>query len=183
MKKRIWLELFLVFCKIGTFTIGGGYAMVPLIQDALVEKKKWITEEEFIDSLVIAQSTPGPLAVNTGIVTGYRIGKIPGMIFATLGAVLPSFVIILALATFLSSVREEKIFISFFNGVKPVAVALIFISVIKMGQNSHISFKTAIIPLVIGLIVAYTSISPIAVIILTLILGNIYYKRKDKEEK
>lgn len=183
MKKRVWLDLFLVFCKIGTFTIGGGYAMVPLIQEALVDKKKWLTEEEFIDSLVVAQSTPGPLAVNTGIITGYRIDGVLGMIFATLGAVLPSFVIILALATVLSGVRDQKLFIDFFNGVKPVAVALIFISVIKMGRNSHITLKAAIIPLIIGLIVAYTTISPIVIIILTFILGNIYYKKKDEKKK
>ena len=183
MRKKLYLELFLVFCKIGAFTIGGGYAMIPLIQDAIVNKKKWLSNDDFLDSLVIAQSTPGPLAVNTGIITGYRIGGVFGVFAATLGAVLPSFLIILALATFLSSVREEKIFIDFFNGVKPVAVALIFISVIKMGEAININYKKIILILFIAFLVAYLNISPILIIILTFVLGNFYFKKiGDKEE-
>lgn len=176
MKKNIYLELFLVFFKIGGFTIGGGYAMVPLIKEALVDQKKWLNDEEFVDGLAIAQSAPGILAVNTAIITGQKIAGTLGMIVGTLGAVLPSFVMILALATFLSAVRDSHIFISFFNGVKPVTVALIFISVIKMAKSAKINLKTAVLPLGVGLIVAYTPISPIVVIIITMIVGNLYFK-------
>ncbi|MCF2625903.1 chromate transporter [Fusobacterium perfoetens] len=180
MKKSVYFELFLVFFKIGAFTIGGGYAMVPLIKEALVDKKKWLNDEEFVDGLAVAQSAPGILAVNTAIITGNKIAGPFGTIAGTLGAVLPSFLMILALATFLSGVRDSKIFISFFNGIKPVTVALIFISVIKMAKSTKINMKTAIIPLGVGILVAYTPVSPIVVIIFAMILGNVYFKIKDK---
>ncbi len=182
MKKNIYWDLFLVFFKIGAFTIGGGYAMVPLIKEALVDKKKWLSDNEFVDSLAIAQSAPGILAVNTAIITGQKIAGPLGTVAGTLGAVLPSFLMILALATCLSEVRNSRIFISFFNGIKPVTVALIFISVIKMGKSAKINLKTAFLPLAVGLIVAYTFISPIVVIILTMIIGNIYFKKKDESK-
>ena len=103
MKKNIYWDLFLVFFKIGAFTIGGGYAMVPLIKEALVDKKKWLSDNEFVDSLAIAQSAPGILAVNTAIITGQKIAGPLGTVAGTLGAVLPSFLMILALATCLSA--------------------------------------------------------------------------------
>lgn len=182
-KNSIYYKLFLVFFKIGAFTIGGGYAMVPLIKEALVDKNKWLNDEEFVDGLAIAQSTPGILAVNTAIITGTKIAGKLGAVVAALGAVLPSFIMILILATTLSSVRNSSIFIAFFNGIKPVTVALIFISVIKMAKSTKISLKKSIIPLSIGFLVAYTPLSPISVIIITMIVGNIYFAWKDKKEK
>lgn len=89
MKKEV--ELFWAFFKIGAFTLGGGYAMIPMMQDEIVSKKKWLTDEEFLDALAIAQSSPGVLAVNTSIMTGYRISGALGIAAAVLGAVLPSF--------------------------------------------------------------------------------------------
>lgn len=182
MKKNVHMELFLIFLKIGAFTIGGGYAMVPLIKEALVEKKKWLSDEEFVDSLAVAQSAPGVLAVNTAIMTGEKVAGKMGMFSASFGAVLPSFLMILALATFMSSVKDSKIFMSFFSGLKPVTVALIFISVIKMAKSAKINIKTGIIPLVIGFLVAYTPVSPIAVIIGAMVLGNFYFKWKDDKK-
>lgn len=182
MKKNIYIELFSVFFKIGAFTIGGGYAMVPLIKEALVDKKNWLTDDEFVDSLAIAQSAPGILAVNTAIITGEKIAGKLGTVAGVAGAILPSFLMILALATFMSSVRDSKIFISFFNGIKPVTVALIFISVIKMAKSAKLNLKTAVIPLVIGCLVAFTPVSPIVILIATMIIGNIYFKKKDEKE-
>lgn len=182
MKKNIYIDLFLVFLKIGAFTIGGGYAMVPLIKEALVDRKKWLNDEEFVDGLAIAQSAPGILAVNTAIITGNKIAGPLGTFAGTLGAVLPSFLMILALATFLSGVRDAKIFISFFSGIKPVTVALIFISVFKMAKSAKITLKTLFIPVGVGLLVAYTPVSPIIVIICAMIGGNIYYKSKEDKE-
>ena len=182
-KNSIYYKLFLVFFKIGAFTIGGGYAMVPLIKEVLVDKNKWLNDEEFVDGLAIAQSTPGILAVNTAIITGTKIAGKLGAVVAALGAVLPSFIMILILATSLSSVRNSPIFVAFFNGIKPVTVALIFISVIKMAKSTKISLKKSIIPLSIGFLVAYTPLSPISVIIITMIVGNIYFAWKDKKEK
>jgi len=183
LKKNIYFRLFLVFFKIGAFTIGGGYAMVPLIKEALVDKNGWLNDEEFVDGLAIAQSTPGILAVNTAIITGSKIAGKIGAIVAALGAVLPSFFMILILATTLSSVRNTPMFVAFFNGLKPVTVALIFISVIKMAKGAKVNLKTSIIPLSIGLLVAYTPLSPISVIIITMVVGNIYFAWKDKRGK
>lgn len=183
MKNNIYSKLFLVFFKIGAFTVGGGYAMVPLIKEALVDKNRWLNDEEFVDGLAIAQSTPGILAVNTAIITGAKIAGKIGAIVAALGAVLPSFFMILILATTLSSVRNTPMFVAFFNGLKPVTVALIFISVIKMAKGAKVNLKTSIIPLSIGLLVAYTPLSPISVIIITMVVGNIYFAWKDKRGK
>ncbi len=183
MKNNIYSKLFLVFFKIGAFTIGGGYAMVPLIKEALVDKNRWLNDEEFVDGLAIAQSTPGILAVNTAIITGAKIAGKIGAIVAALGAVLPSFFMILILATTLSSVRNTPMFVAFFNGLKPVTVALIFISVIKMAKGAKVNLKTSIIPLSIGFLVAYTPLSPISVIIITMVVGNIYFAWKDKRGK
>lgn len=182
MKKNIYVELFLVFFKIGAFTIGGGYAMVPLIKEALVDKKKWLKDDEFVDALAIAQSAPGVLAVNTAIITGEKIGGKMGAAVGALGAVIPSFLMILALATFMSSVRDSKMFTAFFNGIKPVTVALIFISTIKMAKSAKLTLKTIILPISVGFLVAYTPLSPIIVIILTMIIGNIYFKWADEKK-
>ena len=92
MKKS--LELFWIFFKIGLFTFGGGYAMIPQIKEVVIEKKKWISEEEMLDIIAIAESTPGPIAINSATYIGYKQNKILGSIFATLGVVLPSFLII-----------------------------------------------------------------------------------------
>lgn len=182
-KDNIYLKLFLVFFKIGAFTIGGGYAMVPLIKDALVDKNNWVNDDEFVDSLAIAQSTPGILAVNISIITGTKIAGKLGAVVSALGAVLPSFLMILILATVLSSVRNSPIFVAIFKGIKPVTVALIFISVIKMAKSAKLNLVRAIIPLSVGILVAYTPLSPIAVIIITMIVGNLYFSWKDRSDK
>ena len=96
---KIYFELFWIFFKIGTFTLGGGYAMVPLIQTEIVEKKKWIEKEEFINLLALAQSSPGALAINMAVFVGFKIKKYLGMIATVLGAALPAFLIIWLLAT------------------------------------------------------------------------------------
>lgn len=106
-----------------------------------------------------------------------------GTVAGTLGAILPSFLMILALATFMTSVRDSKVFIAFFNGLKPVTVALIFISVIKMAKSTKINLKTVIFPIVVGFLAAYTPISPIMIIIFVMIAGNIYFKHKDEKEE
>ena len=97
MKKNKIVEIFILFFKIGAFTIGGGYAMLSLIEDEIVNKKKWLGQEEFVDGMAIAQSTPGVLAVNISLITGYKIAGFMGMFAGMLGAVLPSFFIVLFL--------------------------------------------------------------------------------------
>ena len=178
-----YVDMFLVFFKIGIFTIGGGYAMVPLIQDQIVNQKKWMEEDEFIDILAVAQSSPGPIAVNTAVFVGDRVGGKFGVLCTTLGAVLPSFLIILLIAMFFEGIKNSQAFIAIFKGIKPAVVALIVVPVVTMSKKSKINIKNFWIPLTVGVLVAYTSLSPILFIILGMIGGNIYYAYKDKEDK
>lgn len=180
-KDNIVLKIFIVFLKIGAFTIGGGYAMLSLIEDEIVNKKKWLNQDEFLEGMVIAQSVPGVLAVNISIITGYKIAGFSGMLAGVLGSILPSFLIVLLLSKFLMIYRHTKIFVAFFNGLKPAVVALILISVLRIAKSSKINHKNFIIPLGIALIVKYTDISPIYIIVLTMFLGNIYYSYYDEK--
>ncbi|MBR3031701.1 MAG: chromate transporter [Clostridiales bacterium] len=118
--------LFLTFFKIGLFTFGGGYAMIPLIENICVEKKKWITHEEMMDITVIAESTPGPIAINLATYVGYKQKKTAGALIATLGMVLPSFCIIYIISKFLDNFLEITWVASAFRGIK-IAVALLII--------------------------------------------------------
>ena len=171
---KIYLEMFLVFLKIGAFTIGGGYAMVPLIEAEVVDRKKWIEKDEFIDTLALAQSSPGPIAVNTAVFVGFKIERYKGAFFTTLGAVLPSFIMILAIATFFSQIRNMQAVESMFKAIRPAVVALIASSVISLSKSSKIKGKTYIIPIVVALAVKYLNVTPILFIILAAIGGNIY---------
>ena len=120
------LELFLTFAKVGVFTFGGGYAMISIIEDTCVERKKWITHDEMMDLTVIAESTPGPIAINAATYVGYKHGGIPGSVMATVGMVLPSFVIILAIASLLDHFLEIVWIANAFRGIK-IAVGFLIL--------------------------------------------------------
>ena len=122
---NIYLEAFGIFFKIGAFTIGGGYAMVPLIENEIVTKRKWIAQEDFIDLLAISQSAPGILAVNISIFIGYKLRGIRGSIITALGTILPSFIIILAIALFFHSFKDNPIVERIFKGIRPAVVGLL----------------------------------------------------------
>ena len=121
------IELFLTFAKIGLFTFGGGYAMIALIEDACVERKKWITHEEMMDLTVIAESTPGPIAINCATYVGYRQKGFWGSVIATLGMVFPSFVIIYVISMFLDRFLEITLIANAFRGIK-LAVGLLIVN-------------------------------------------------------
>ncbi len=120
------LELFLTFLKIGMFTFGGGYAMISIIENNCVEKKKWIIHDEMMDITVIAESTPGPIAINCATFVGYKIAGVFGAIAATFGVVLPSFVIIFVISTFLDNFLEIPVVANAFMGIKVGVGILIF---------------------------------------------------------
>ena len=129
---KILSDLFLVFFKIGLFTFGGGYAMLALIEDICVEKKKWITHEEMMDITVIAESTPGPIAINLATYVGYKLRKIPGALIATIGMIIPSFFIVFLISQFLDRFLEIKWVSSAFQGIKIAVVILIIDAAVKM---------------------------------------------------
>lgn len=127
--------IFFSFFKIGLFTFGGGYAMLPLIERELIEKRGWIAHREFLDLLTLAQSVPGPIAVNTSVFVGYKVRGLKGAAAALLGTVLPSFVIILAIALFFADIRQNPVVDAAFKGMRPAVVALIIGPVISLARG------------------------------------------------
>ena len=182
MKKNKIFEIFILFFKIGAFTIGGGYAMLSLIEDEIVNKKKWLSKEEFVDGMAIAQSTPGVLAVNISLITGYKIAGFAGMIVGMLGAVLPSFFIVLFLSQILLTYGNHPLVIAVFNGVKPAITALILVSVYRIGKSANINRYNFIVPIIVALLIRFFGVSPIIIIVTTMIVGNIFYMLKEKRE-
>jgi len=144
----IIIELFLTFAKIGLFTFGGGYAMLSIIENICVEKKNWITHDEMMNITVIAESTPGPVAINCATFVGYKKGKLLGAIFATIGVALPSFIIIFAISMFLEGFLEITWIAHAFLGIKIAVGILILDAAIKMIKKMQKK------PLQIGILLA-----------------------------
>ena len=174
-------DLFLTFAKIGSITFGGGYAMLPIIQREIVEKKKWATETEVMDYYAVGQCTPGVIAVNTATFIGYRLKGISGGIIATLGVVFPSLVIIMIIAMFLKNFANFEIVKHAFGGIRVAVVALIISSIIKLWKSSvknYIGFIIAIVAFALG---AILQLSPIYVVIGAAIVG-LLAKNKGEEK-
>lgn len=177
----MYFEMFKAFFKIGAFTIGGGYAMVPLIQDEVVEKKEWLSDEEFVDIMAIAEITPGPVAVNTSTYVGYKLKGVKGSIVCTLSTVLPSFLIILLIVTSLWKYRNNAIIEKAFLGIRPAVAALVFSAVYKIGKGMNVNKYMLAIGLITVLAVVVFNVSPI-IIILVVAFGSIgYYKNREKK--
>ena len=140
--KRKALGLFATFFKIGAFTFGGGYAMIPLIQREIVDKKQWATNEDLLDIIAIAESTPGPIAVNAATFIGSKIDGFFGALFATLGVVLPSFLIILAIARCYKKFKSSKIVAGLMSGLKPAVIGLIAAAVLTVGKTVFLNSAT-----------------------------------------
>lgn len=128
-------KLFLIMLKIGLFTFGGGYAMIPLLENEFVEKHKWIEHEEFMDMLAIAESSPGPIAINCSTYIGYKLGKFWGSLLATIGVCIPSFVIIFFVSLFFNKFLEIEIVANAFKGIQVCVIFLIMSAGIKMLKN------------------------------------------------
>ena len=173
---NFYLNAFCTFFKIGLFTIGGGYAMVPLIEEEVVNKKQWITQEEFIDLLAVSQSGPGVFAVNFSIFIGYKLRKFPGALALALGAILPSFLIILAIALFFHQYKEYKVVENIFKGIRPAVVALIATPTFSMAKSAKINKYTLWIPIVSALLIWLLGVSPVYIIAIAGVGGFIYGK-------
>ena len=167
----IYLELFLTFAKIGAFTFGGGYAMLPMLQSEVVNKKHWATDDELLDYFAVGQCTPGVIAVNTASFIGYYRKGIPGCIVATAGVIAPSVVIILIIASLLTNFADIRMVQHALAGIRIAVCVLILQAVIKM-YRSGVKDKTGIVIFVITLILAVFNILPtIAVIIIAAVTG------------
>ncbi|MCK9158920.1 MAG: chromate transporter [Bacteroidaceae bacterium] len=176
----IYLKLFCIFFKIGAFTLGGGYAMIPIIENEIVTKKKWISPEDFVDLLAIAQSLPGVLAVNISIFVGYKLKGLRGSIVTTFGVIIPSFTIILAIALFFHNFKDNPIVERIFKGIRPAVVALIAAPVFSLAKSTHINRYTAWIPIVCALLIWLLGFSPIWIIIGAGLGGYLWGRYKGK---
>lgn len=176
------IQLFFTFMRIGAFTLGGGYAMLDMIESAVVNKRRWINKDEFWDMITVVQMLPGVFAVNTALYTGYKIKGVQGAAAACLGAVIPSFVIILLIAAFFLDYKSNPVVERVFKGIRPCVVALILSPSIKMLKNSKLTYKTIVIPVLTVLISLLFNASPVYIIILSLVacVGTAYYQQRKK---
>lgn len=174
--------MFSTFFKVGAFTIGGGYAMIPIIQREIVDKKKWIEEEEFLDAIAISQGSPGPVAVNLSILVGYKLKGLKGALTCCLGTILPSFLIILLIATVFSQFRNNPIIEKVFLGIRPAVVALIASAVYQLTKRSKLGYNKLLISLVSMAAIVFFGISPIYLILIGGIGSILYFKGKRDRE-
>lgn len=175
-------KLFLAFFRIGFFTIGGGYAMLPLIQKEVVDVNGWLNEEEFIDAIAISQSSPGAVAVNISVFIGYRLGGVVGAIVSTLGTVLPSVIIILVVAMFLYQYKDITIVEKVFLGIRPAVVALIASSVVMLAKGLGFSVERIVLAVISFVLIVFVNISPIFVILGGGIITGLYYNLIKKDD-
>ena len=191
MRSNLYLKLFISFFKIGAFTFGGGWAMIPLIEREVVDKQNWIKREDFVDALAIAQSLPGVLAVNISILIGNKLRGLKGCLMATLGTILPSFLIILAIAIWFVQTYDNPVVERIFKGIRPAVVALIVSPVFSTAKTARINIRTVIIPIIVALSIWLGGISPIWFVLLGAIGGILYCnhviasskQKSNKEEK
>lgn len=193
MKKKNLLILFLTFLKIGAFTFGGGYAMIAILENEFVEKKKWITKEEFLDMVAIAESTPGPIAINSATYIGYRQAGFFGSLFSTLGVVIPSFVIIFLISLFFDEFLQFKYVQYAFKGIQACVVYLILSAGIKMLKGLkktalNIIILVSVICLMLSISIFAWNFSSIYLILISGAIGLVAYhislvKKKDEVEK
>lgn len=173
----LW-QLFWEFTKIGAFTIGGGYMMVPAIQDA-ISRKGWIDDDELLDIVAISQSAPGLLTVNMSIFTGYRLRGIPGSIVATLGCIFPPFVIILVIAMVAGNLQDHPLVIKICKGIRPAAVAIIASYMVKLSRRNGKNLWQWCITVITLILIAFLKVSPIYLLIILIFASMaIAYGRK-----
>lgn len=166
------LKIFYSFFKIGLFTFGGGFAMIPLIEREVIERRGWIAKDDFVDMLVLAQSAPGPIALNTAVFAGYKVRGFAGAMAAVLGVVVPSFSIILLVAIFFANIRYNPVVDAAFKGMRPAVVALIVAPL--MGIVKGMAWWAMAVVVAVGLMVWYFSISPIFFLVAGAAAGVIY---------
>ncbi len=178
--KILW-ELFFTFARIGAFTFGGGYAMLPMFQRELVEKKGWTTEEALMDYYAIAQCTPGVIAVNTATLVGYKVKGSFGAVIATFGVIFPSFVIISVIAAILTNFAELAVVQNAFVGIRACVCALILDAVIKLGKKAIKDIPTLLIAVLVFVLTCFFNLSPIILVLVAGVAGLLLQGRKFSE--
>ncbi len=179
--KNLYLQLFTTFLKIGAFTFGGGWAMIPLIEREVVDRHRWISREEFMDELAVAQALPGILAVNVAVSIGNKLRGVRGSLAAAMGTILPSFVMILLIAIFFVQIYDNEVVVRIFKGIRPAVVALIVVPLVTSARSARLNRYTIAIPIVTALAIWLGGISPVFFIILGGAGGYLYYRYKKEK--
>ncbi len=179
---RLLAQLFVSFAKIGVMTFGGGLAMLPMLERELVESKKWVTNEEILDYYAVGQCTPGIIAVNTATFVGYKKSKVLGAVFATLGMVFPSIVIITIIAAVLSSFADIPAVQHAFAGIRVAVCALIASAVIKLAKSNVKNLTQIVIAVAAFVVIAVFGASPVVVVVASAVAGLLLGKFGKKEE-
>ncbi|WP_416198745.1 MAG: Chromate transporter [Sporanaerobacter sp.] len=169
------LKLFISFLKIGGFSFGGGYAMLPLIEKEIIDVHGWMTSSEFIDILAIVEMTPGPIAINSATFIGYKVAGVVGSLVATLAVVLPSIVIILIIAHFLGKFKNSPYVEWAFRGIRPVVLGLILSASIGVSKNAFIDFKSVLIGGILFYFISFKKLHPILAIVIAGTIGALVY--------
>ena len=180
---RTLLQLFWTFFKIGAFTFGSGYAMIPMIEKEVVDKRKWFDKDDFYDQFALASSAPGPFALNTAVFVGYRMKGWWGSLAAVLGAVIPSFVIILVIAIYLTEFSDNRYVEAAFKGIRPAVIALIAVPSINMLKRLPWYFM--VLGCAVAAVICYLGVSPIYFILIGAAIGLVltWYEKPKTDGK
>jgi chromate transporter len=176
-------QLFITFTKIGGFTIGGGMAMVPLMEAEIVDKQHWLTKEEFLDIMAVSQATPGIFAIDMASHIGYKVSGLKGAILSALGNILPSLVIILLVAFFFRQFKDNVYVDAIFRGIRPAVVALITLPVFSMARSARITRRNVWLPIVSTLLIWWLGVSPVYIIAAAGIGGYLYGRYLERKQK
>lgn len=169
------INLFLSFFKIGAFSFGGGYAMLPLMKQIVIDQHNWLTNSEFIDILAISQMTPGPIAINMATFLGYRINGILGSVLATTAVILPSFIIMSLIFHFVNKFKDASFTDYFFRGIRPIVLGLIASAAVSVAIDAYIDIKAVIISIVMFYFLTFKNLKAIPAIIIAGLVGIIIY--------
>jgi len=174
--ENIYWTSFKTFFRIGIFTLGGGYAMIPMIEAEVVDKHKWVSKEEFLDLIAIAQSCPGVFAINMSTFIGYKLRSTRGAISCTLGTALPSFLIILMIAMFFQQFEDNPVVAAIFRGIRPAVVALIAAPTFSLARSAKINLANCWIPITSALLIWAVGVNPIYILVAAGAGGWLYGK-------
>ena len=171
----ILLKLFVAFFKIGAFSFGGGYAMIPFIQKEIITNNSWLTVSDFMDIIGISQMTPGPVSINSATFVGFKVSGILGSIAATIGIVLTSFILVTICSKTLEKFKDSNLVKSALLGMRPILIALILQAFFDLAKESYIDIKSIIVTLIIGGLLLSRKIHPILCVLISAVLGIVFW--------
>lgn len=182
-EKKLLIKLFMMFFKIGLFTFGGGYAMIPVMEKELVHRHHWLKKSDFIDCISLTQAVPGPIAFNMSIYLGYEVKGLRGAFVSVLGVAMPSVFIIMLVAVFFTNFTEYEIVQNMFKGIRPAVVALIVYAAVNIARHLKWTWSMVAIALAALFLKSFMGWNPIYLIIISFILSIVVYLLKKKSHK